>query len=92
MKTRQIIAVTLCWMPLVATIATGAAVDATPRSARRAYFFTFGAGCALLMIWLSVMLPNLISPENPAEPSWMLLFPLFLLLGFIPWLVAGREV
>ncbi|AMB59507.1 hypothetical protein AWU67_12280 [Microterricola viridarii] len=130
---RQIIAVSLCWLPLLvlllslpaswdtvtgtittqwqAGVATteapawtalllpagvsliagllATAADGTGRGRRIAYLFCFGSASAALWIWFCLMSANA-GPADPTMPNQVLLFPFFVLLGFIPWAIAGR--
>ncbi|PPL14434.1 hypothetical protein [Microterricola pindariensis] len=130
---RQIIAVSLCWLPLLVlllslpatweavtgTITTqwqaavastqapawtalllpasvsfltgllATAYDGGGRGRRIAYLFCFGSASAALWVWFCLLGANA-GPAEPAMPNQILLFPFFVLLGFIPWAVAGR--
>lgn len=132
-RVRQIIAIVLCWLPLLVlavsvvaswqtvtgTITTqwqagaatteapawtalllpavvcfiagllATAADGTGRSRRIAYLFCFGSASAALWIWFCLLGANETS-GTPAMPNQILLFPFFVLLGFLPWAVAGR--
>ncbi|GAA1941399.1 hypothetical protein GCM10009775_36500 [Microbacterium aoyamense] len=133
-RTRQMIAVVVCWLPLAVLIvsviaswdavastittqwnagepatiapawtalllpagvciiagiaATSAAIDGTNRGRRIAYLAAFGAGCAALWVWFSLLAAN----DSGDAPHRLLLFPFFVLLGFIPWAIAGRGI
>lgn len=132
-RVRQIVAVGLCWLPLlvllVSVIALWETVDGTittqwdasgpstqapawtalllpagvciitgllataydggNRGRRITYLFCFGAASAALWIWFCLVSANA-GTAQPGMPNQILLFPFFVLLGFIPWAVVGR--
>ena len=133
---RRIIAVSLCWMPLLVlfvsvvtswetatgaittqwndagpstqapawtalilpgsvcivtgVIATTASIGSAARDQRVTYLLCCGVACAALWIWFVLVSANT-APLDTSMPNQILLFPFFVLLGFIPWAVAGRR-
>lgn len=71
-------------------LATVAASDAPFRARRWAYFFCFGAACAALVVWFAILGANMADAQNAPMPNGLLLFPLAIPLGIVPWLIAGR--
>lgn len=79
----------LCGTLICAVAAVTVATDLDPLFSRKAYFFSFGIGAILVAAWLTLLIPNLLTPEDPPAPTWMLLSPLALPLGFVPFAIAG---
>lgn len=73
------------------TIATAAGLDPDGRGARRTFFFCFGVGTMLAFIWIGVMALNVSASEDPPAPTWLFLSPVLVLLGLVPWAVAGPD-
>ncbi|GAA4784435.1 hypothetical protein [Microbacterium gilvum] len=79
----------LCGTLICAGVAVVTATELDPLHSRKAYFFAFGIGVMLAIIWLTVLVPNVLAPDDPSAPALMLLSPLGLLLGFIPAAIAS---
>lgn len=80
----------LCGTLICGVLATVASFDADGPGARRVFLFCFGIGAMLAFVWIGVMVPNVLAPDDPPMPDWLLLSPLLILLGFAPWAIAGR--
>lgn len=79
-----------CVSLVCSVIATVSAIDGVGPGLRQAYFWSFGIGSMVAVCWIGIMAPNVFRADDPPMPGWLIFAPLVILVGFVPWAIAGR--